>query len=152
MHGFKKIIKNIKPSSVVLDVGGWGCLGGVNSSKYLMDKFKNVYFLNKDQREDKVNIIEDWFSYNPDSKFDVIVIDINWRMTWTDKEFEKVSGLLNDEGIFITYLNLESAIKNPDVIFQKVDYKKWFEFLDIYPECSKDENRKGIFWVSFKKI
>lgn len=159
MNGFQKIINKIDGDRKVLDVGGWGRKNGVNTTRTLIDRFgKNVTTLNNKAIEG-VDIITDWFSYTPEEKFDVIVVDMVWKMNWNKKEFERTSGFLKKDGILITYINLESII-NPlfynkiNLRFEKVDYdgyKKWFDLIDIYPENRIEEGRRGVLWVSFQK-
>ncbi len=159
MNGFQKIINKIDGDRKVLDVGGWGRKNGVNTTRVLIDGFgKNVTTLNNKAIEG-VDIITDWFSYTPEEKLDVIVVDMVWKMNWNKKEFERTSGFLKKDGILITYINLESII-NPlfynkiNLRFEKVDYdgyKKWFDLIDIYPENGIEEGRRGVLWVSFQK-
>jgi len=148
MNGFEKIINKINPESKVLDAGGWG-LEGVNTTQLLIDRFgeDNVITLNKDPIDGKkIDIIAEWYSYKPEKKYDVVVVDVdlddNVKITWTTEEFHRMFNLfLKERGILILYIR---TTRNTD--YQDVNFKEW-DIFGIFPEG----RRLDIVWVAFQK-
>jgi len=142
MNGFKRIIQKINRKAKVLDVGAWG-LEGENTSQYLKERFSNVVFMNIKPLEG-VDLVADFYKYRFSEKFDVIVLDMpqkkNREKDWTNKGFKRIVRLLNRDGIFITFLQVEQD-------YQDVNISELFDLFAVYPEG----RRKDIIWVAFKK-
>lgn len=144
MDAFEKIISKLDKSLSVLDVGAGGQVG-YNTTNALLAHFTDVTLINnslektKEFREKNPEvpiIIDDFYTYKFDKKFDLIVLDLGKKQSiqdWREKVLNnRVKNLLTQKGMVITYIHGEDE-----------DY----EMFDI----QREQRRPEISWVAFKR-
>ena len=180
---FFLLIKDMSPDMSVLDIG-YGGLDGENTTEYLLRKFNhnNMVGLVKENRDSRryadshrdIRVL--WGAFPdimPDTKFDLIVadlnIDTNIKHNWTDKGLDMLLKYLDDGGYLINYV-MKTTDYGDEATTQLITnhWKEWwgsetfsdvaivkkllglknFELIDILQE----PRRSYITWVKLKKI
>jgi len=171
MIGFKQLLKDIPIDARILDVGAWGVYGE-NTSTHLK-YFEDVVYMNTKPLAG-VTLVQDFYDWTPDGKFDLIVLDLNIENNisrdWTREGMGRVYRMLNEGGSLILYVltkdgyteeeptktQLDEKFKeywksSPvtiDAIGDRVWEMKFWELYGIQP----DDHRNNIAWVRLTKI
>lgn len=142
---FADLIKDLDPTLSVLDVGAGG-QGGLNTSDALVHHFKDYTGINPDVygirpwilKHPGVRIIpEDFYTYDFQRKFDLIVLDLGAEQNqkdWTEGLIEGYAKtLLKPRGSIITYVNFDEF--------------KSYELKDVLHEVRREE----MVWVRLQR-
>lgn len=182
-HGFQRIIKHIPKNSKVLDVGGGG-LDGENTTNFLRERFEDITIIERvvgrvEEYAQKFGvegltiITKDFYKHNFDTKFDLIVLDLNIdnniQKDWTIEHLWRVHELLNKKGIVIIYVMTTEDYGDADTPKMiRYHMKHWWasippnvhtiremldDFIYFYKVfmIAKENVRPDIIWVALQK-
>lgn len=174
IDAFEKVMSQIPNKGKVLDVGAAG-LEGDNTTDYLVANFPDYTGIcirpEKVEAYNNPNIIVgDFYKTQFDTKFDVIVLDLNIDNNigkdWTDEGLQRMHEILNPDGYLVNYVMLTTEYGDdhtPHEIRTHAD-KFWGELtaeavgkkLQTIPgfelfAYQLEERRPYILWVALRK-
>jgi len=160
-EAFERLIESLPEDLRVLEVGINGH-DGENTSHFLAKRFDNIVGLNirpekieewKEQYPDIVYECADYYEWEPNEKFELIVLDLNIENNlkdWSDKELDRVHKMLERGGCLINYIMTTTEYGNPGETPQLIDKhsKKWWKSFKNEDIEKKLNSLKGFEWVA----
>ena len=166
LKGFRKIIAGLPKNLSVLDVGAWG-LEGDNTTEAIREHFTDVTFINRKEVA-KPCIKADYYTYEFDKKFDLIVLDLNIdnniQRDW-EENFRHSFKNLKEGGSIICYAMITSDYGDPETpAMIKKHWKDYWKCCELTPidivagvidrftllDIQEDERRGEIYWVHLR--
>lgn len=162
MEAFERLINQVPEESEVLDVGAGGH-SGVNTSLFLIQRFKKYVGMNNKTNEEitkfcgdnnQAIVIADYWEQGG-AQYDLLVLDMNIDnnfRNWSDDGLTHAKKCLRKGGYMICYIMVTDNYGNPETPAQLREHRdKWWGSWDKENIVKKLKNLDGFTFIALEQ-